>query len=264
MAYIRQIKEQPGDPIGGASGEKTYYDVQFLGKANTPEFPYTVANEVVATQIGLALGLNLPTVITHAVGGTTVALIQMIDRDPAMQEPPPATAQALGQYVASHPEDVHGAIVFDVFVANNDRAFGPLRRNLLLDEAGRLLLYDHGNACFYRPRPGAGIRAGIPRLDSVEGDLAALFDMDHKGNHYREFLTDWDLVKKWCERIEALPEFLIRAAVDRIPTRMTPPEGAERQRLAEFLLARRGYLFDHILKRQKYFPGLKKRKGGAR
>jgi hypothetical protein len=43
VAYIRQIKEQPTDPIGGASGEKTFYDVQFLGKTSGPKFPYTVA-----------------------------------------------------------------------------------------------------------------------------------------------------------------------------------------------------------------------------
>jgi hypothetical protein len=261
MSYIRQIKEQPRDPIGGASGEKTHYDVQFLGKQNTPEFPYTVANEFVAMQIGLALGLNLPTVIAHTIGGRSVALVQLFDRDPAMHAPPPATAQALQQYVAEHPDEVHGAIVFDLFVANNDRAFGPLRRNLLLDESGRLVLYDHGNACFYRPRPAVGIRAGVPRLDSVEDDLAALFDMDHKGDHYREFLVDWSLVEEWCGRIQALPEFLIRAAVNRIPSQLTPPDAAERERLIQFLLARRHYLFDHIIKRQEYFPGLPNRQG---
>jgi hypothetical protein len=218
----------------------------------------------VATQIGLALGLNLPIVITQTLASRPVALIQMCDRDPTMQAPPPATAQALREYVTNHPEEVHGAIVFDLFVANNDRAFGPLRRNLLLDHLGRLLLYDHGNSCFYRPRLAAGIQAGTPRLDSVERDLAELFDMDHKGSHYREFLTDWSLVEKWCRRIKALPDFLISAAVDRIPANVSPPETAERERLAQFLLARREYLFDHILKWQMLFPGLGRRKGGAR
>lgn len=263
MANIREIKEQPSDPIGGASGEKTYYDVRFLGKRNAPGFPYTVANEIVATQIGLALGLNLPTVIAHTVAGTPVALIQWLDRDPAMQAPPPATAQALEHYVDGHADEVHGAIVFDLFVANNDRAFGPLRRNLLLDDDGRLLLYDHGNACFYRPRPAARIEAGVPRLDAIEQDMGALFDMDKKGNHYREFLTDWSLVEMWCERIRALPEFLIKGAVDRIPSEMAPPDPSERDRLTEFLLTRRGYLVEHIRQSQEYFPGLSKRDGGV-
>jgi hypothetical protein len=264
MAYIKEIRELPSDPIGGASGEKSFYNVQFLGKRNAPEFPYTVANEVVATQIGLALGLNLPTVLTFTTGGTTVALVQMIDRDPNMHAGPPATALALKDYLEQHAEEVHGAIVFDLFVANNDRAFGPQRRNLLLDEHRRLLLYDHGNACYYRPRPAARIQAGVPRLEAVAKNLAALFDMDHKGSHYREFLTDWSLVKQWCERIKALPDFLIRAAVNRIPPQLSQPDVFERERLAEFLLARRIYLFDHILRGKKYFSGLPRRKGGAR
>ncbi|RJP30961.1 MAG: hypothetical protein C4547_16180 [Phycisphaerales bacterium] len=263
MAAIRQIKELPGDPIGGASGGKTFFDVRFLGKTSSPEFPYTVANEVVATQIGMSLGLNLPTVITHTVGGTTVALIQWMDRDPSMQEPPLATAAALRDYVADHPDEVHGARIFDLFIANNDRAFGPMRRNLLLGDDGRLLLYDHGDACLYRPRPDANIRAGIPRLDAVESELPAMFDMDHKGNHYREFLTDWKLVDRWCERIRLLPEYLIRAAVARIPESSPQPDADERQRLVKFLIARRGYLLEHRVRWQVCFPGLPRRGGGV-
>ncbi|TWT44152.1 hypothetical protein RAS1_05600 [Phycisphaerae bacterium RAS1] len=56
MSYICEIIETPGDPLGGQSGEKTTYNVQFLGKKNNPDFPYTVANEIVATHIGIALG----------------------------------------------------------------------------------------------------------------------------------------------------------------------------------------------------------------
>ena len=122
----------------------------------------------------------------------------------------------LAEYV-DDPDEVHAAIVFDLFVANNDRAFGPERRNLLLDSGGRLMLYDQGNACFYRPRPSAGILAGISRLDAVEADLDAMFDMAHKGNRYWEFLTDWSLVRDWCSRIEQLPDFLIKSIVDNVP-----------------------------------------------
>ncbi len=254
--YIRQIREQPSDPLGGASGEKSYFTVDFLGKRNNPDFPFTIANEVVATQIGLALGLNLPTVITHHAGGETVALIQMIGRASSMQRPPPATAEALRDYVEKHPRKVHGAIVFDLYVANNDRAFGPMRRNLMLDERGSLLLYDQGNACFYRPRPNASIEPGVPRLDAVEADLTAMFDMDHKENHYREFLTDPAMVRQWCDRVETLPDYLVEAAVDRIPAELARPTKQERERLKEFLLARRRRLFDDIMGKRDFFPGL--------
>lgn len=257
--YIREFKEQPSDPIGGASGEKRFFTVQYLGKLNNPEFPFTVANEVVATQIGIALGLNLPTVITHTTAGETLALIQMIDRDPAMQAPPPVTSQKLRDYVAESPDEIHAAIVFDLYVANNDRAFGPERRNLAIDTHGRLQLYDHGNACFYRHRPTVGVTAGVARLDAVERDLTELFDMDHKGNHYWEFLTDWDLVRKWCDRIRQLPDFMLEAAVGRIPRALSHPEESERRRLTSFLLDRQSYLFEHIEKWKSHFPGLPER-----
>jgi hypothetical protein len=252
--YVTEITELPGDPIGGASGEKRRFHAEFLGKTNNQEFPFTVANEVVAASIGMALGLNVPTVLTHRVGGEDCVLVQVVGRDPRMQQPPPATAKALQEYVEAHQFEVHGAIVFDLYMANNDRAFGPLRRNLMLDGSGRLLLYDNGNACFYRHRPAESIVAGIPRLDAVEADLRAMFDMDAKGNHYREFLTDWGLVREWCERIGKLPEFLIEAAVDRIPS--TAAQDVERQRLVEFLINRRGRLYDQIKGCVESFPGL--------
>lgn len=92
----------------------------------------------------------------------------MIDRDPEEESGAPATAKKLADYVAKNSFEIHGAIVFDLFVANNDRAFSPDRRNLLLDRGERLTLIDLGNCCFYRNRPDVGIVAGIPRLDAVE------------------------------------------------------------------------------------------------
>ncbi len=259
--FITELIEQPTDPLGGASGEKRRFRVEFIGKTGNADFPYTVANEVVASHLGIALGLNLPTVLTHTIEGVTLALIQMVGRDPQMQQPPPATSKALAEYVRANPREVHGSIVFDLFVANNDRAFGPERRNLMIDSSGKLLLYDQGNACFYRPRHSAGIAAGIPRLDAVETELPRLFDMDHKGNHYREFLTDWNLVEQWCQRIAALPDFLIESVVNRIPIEVNPPSVDERQRLCEFLIRRKAYLFEHIVRWRTNFPGLPARTG---
>lgn len=251
----QEITELPSDPMGGASGEKRRFRIDFLGKTNNADFPYTVANETVAAQIGLALGLHLPMVVPYRLRNDDCILIQMIDSDPEMKQGPPATAAALAKYVSDHPDEIHAAIVFDLYIANNDRAFGPERRNLKLDTNGRLLIYDNGNSCFYRHRRGAGIEAGIARLDAVESDMTALFDMDHKGSHYREFLSDWNLVRRWCERIRQLPDFVIEAAVSRIPP--ASATAAERERLLRFLVRRRGYLFDHIVAHRQKFTGLK-------
>jgi hypothetical protein len=230
-----------------------------LAKSNNAEFPFTVANEVIATQLGLALGLNVPTVLTYSVAGEVLVFIQMIDRNSEMTKEPPATAKALREYVQSHPRDVHGAIVFDLFIANNDRAFGPERRNLMLDAEGRLLLYDQGNACFYRNRPSVGIEAGIPRLDAVDRDLGVMLDMSHKDNHYFEFLNDWSLVEEWCSRIAQLPDFLIEAAVARIPSYVSRPNGDERKRVIDFLVARKVNMLDRIIQRRDLFKDLPQR-----
>ena len=254
--HISEILETPTDPVGGASGDKRRFSVEFLGKCGNPDFPYTVANEVVASQLGIFLGLNVPTCLAHSIQNKTYVLIQLVNRDPRMQDPPPVTSKALAEYVESHSDEVHGAIVFDLFIANNDRAFGPQRRNLLIDDAGRLLLYDQGNACFYRQRPTAGIVAGVDRLTAVERDLSALFDMDHKGNYYRQLLTDWVLVEKWSERIRAVPNFAIESAVARVPRTADCPSTEETERLTDFLVERKDYLLDHIRQWKACFPGL--------
>jgi hypothetical protein len=257
--YVEEIVEQPMDPLGGASGRKRRFRVQFLGKENNPEFPYTVANEVVATYLGIILGLNVPAVLTYRIHDQPLVFIQMLDRDPGMVQMPPASSSSLSQFVSENPEAVHAAIIFDLFVANNDRAFGPLRRNLALDVGKRLFLYDQGNACFYRNRLQAGIVAGIPRLKAVARELPAMFDMSHKGNHYLEFLTNWTLVESCCQKIAELPDFVIRNVIERIPDYLARPDATERAALGEFLIGRKGYLIDHIIKWATLFPELPKR-----
>lgn len=253
---VTEMTELPDDPLGGASGKKRHFLAEHLGKANEPDFPFTVANEIVASFIGATLGLHVPPVFPYGRGDGTLVLVQMSDRDARMQQGPPATAQAISDYVAAHPEEVHGAVIFDLFLANNDRAFGPVRRNLLLDDRGRLLLYDHGNACFYRRRRDAGIEPGTPRLTAVASDLRALGDMDHKGNVYRQLVTRWDLVERWCRRVEQLPDYVIEAAVGRIPDDLGRPTPEERAALRVFLLERRTRLLGQIAANPALFSGL--------
>lgn len=251
---IVEIRQLPRDPIGGASGPKDYFEVLFIGKSNNADFPYTVANEIVASWIGHSLGLNVQTAIPHSIAAMDAVLIQYLPQHPVMEDVPPATALALQAYVIDHSFEIHGSIVFDLFVANNDRSFGPHRRNIRLAPDGRLVLIDFGNCCFYRHRPAAGIVAGIPRLTAVERDLRSLFDMSHKGNHYWELLTDWHHIEEWCDRIRQIPEFTISAAVDKIP--VNSASVAERDALIEFLARRRGYLLEHIKSCKDAFPGL--------
>ena len=100
------------------------------------------------------------------------------------------------------------------------------------------------------------MKAGTARLEAVEKDLPALFDMDHKGNFCRQCLTDWKLVEKWCNLVEQLPDFVIQSAVLRTPASDVCPTKAELDRLTVFLVERKRYLMEHIQRWKTYFTGL--------
>jgi hypothetical protein len=248
------IRENPVDELGGASGSAATFTVQFIGKTTTQNYPYTVANEVVATAVGMALGLPVAAGIVDEVGGQPYFFSQRLRKHGELQVGPPDFVRKLDSFVADNQSIVHGAIVFDLFIANNDRSF-PVH-NVGLDDDGRLFLYDHGNSCFYRHREAEGIVAGVDRLLAVEASLDAMFDMDHKGNRYWELLTDLKMVDFWLDRIKQVPDFMLDAFVDLIPAAVNPPDQEERQALAAFLKRRRHYLRDQILADKKHFPKL--------
>lgn len=62
------IVEIPSDELGGASGARLFR-VLAVGKRNSPQFPYCVANEKIATEIGRALGLRIPEVLLYRLRG---------------------------------------------------------------------------------------------------------------------------------------------------------------------------------------------------
>lgn len=257
-ADLYRIEEMPADEIGGASGEKRKFRLEFIGKAPNRRFPFTVANEVVSSYLGTVLGFNIPVVIPHRIDGDPLAMVLWMKPAARQQQGPPMTSEELRQFLADNDDEIHGAIILDLYLANTDRSFGPERRNIAVDEDGRLLLFDFGNALFYRHREHLGILAGVPRLDAVEQDLRKMFDKEEKNsdNYYFQFLRDWSLVEKWCGRVQQLPDYVLEAAVGRIPMDMEPPNRDERVRLVEFLKNRRGYLIEHIRQNRDLFPGL--------
>lgn len=257
-ADLYRIEELPGDELGGGSGEKRKFRLEFIGKAPNERWPYTVANEVVSSHLGRILGFNIPIAIPHRVGGEQLAMVLWMRPASRRQQGAPPTSKELKQFVDEHSEEIHGAIVLDLFSANSDRSFGPERRNVGVDERGELLLFDFGSSLFYRTRAHAGIQSGIERLDAVEASLSAMFDKAEKSDNtlYLQLLTDPNLVRKWCERIRELPDFVLDVAVDRLPQEIDPPSFEERQRLKDFLKKRKNYLLDHIRSNPDLFPNL--------
>ncbi|MCC7509506.1 MAG: hypothetical protein IT464_09040 [Planctomycetes bacterium] len=254
--YIKEYRENPTDELGGGTGTAARFTVQFIGKMASRDYPYAVANETVASAIGLVLGLPVAPGITDEIGGQPYFFSQEMRKYGDKQFGPGAGAVAMEKFVRQNQLLIHGAIVFDLFIANNDRAFLPARRNLALDDDGNLFLYDHGNSCFYRPRESPKVVAGIVRLKTVEASLAAMFDKGSEGNLYWEALSDIKMTDHWLKRIQQIPDFMLESFVNMIPAAVNPPDEAERAALVEFLKKRRHYLREHILADRAHFPNL--------
>ncbi len=50
--------ELPPDELAGTSGARLFYALS-IGKANSPQHPYCVANEKIASELGRAIGLRV-------------------------------------------------------------------------------------------------------------------------------------------------------------------------------------------------------------
>jgi len=250
---IEHIQEVPGDPLGGASGAKRFR-VLFVGKQATEKYPYQVVNDRVASEIGRTLGLWVPDSVIYPVAGEYLFFSHFVEYRPETasgetRPPRPSDDHEAALVSPGRSSFRHGVVMFDLFVANNDRK----PDNIVMDTHGRLWLIDHGNALLYRPytahgdsRPG-----GALRLAAVRADLAAMFDRQH---HFLKWLTDWDEVRLWAARIAALPEYFIRHLVEALPAPLLAND--ERQALVEFLIDRRGRMLDVVEQHHALFPSL--------
>ena len=196
-ADLFRIDELPADELDGASGAKRKFKFEFIGKAANSRFPFTVANEVVSNFIAMVLGFEAPPVLPVVLADEPLAMVLWFKHAASRQEGPPITSSEMQQLVLANIEQVHGAIMLDLLLANTDWAFGPQRRNVAFSDSGKIVLYDFGNALFYRNRAHVGIEAGIPRLDAVEADLCSMFDKSQEkpGDYYFQLLTDWSMVE---------------------------------------------------------------------
>lgn len=253
MAEIEHIQEVPGDPLGGASGAKRFR-VLFVGKQATEKYPYQVVNDRVASEIGRTLGLWVPDSVVYPVSGDYLFFSHFIEFQPETESgettpPRPSDDHEVVLLSKARHSFRHGVVMLDLFVANNDRKAD----NIVIDAHDRPWLIDHGNALFYRPYTvqGESRPAGIPRLEAVQDDLTVMFDRAH---HFLKWLADWDEVRRWAERIAALPEYLIRHLVEALPTPVLTNE--ERQALVEFLIDRRGRMLDVVEQHHALFPSL--------
>lgn len=180
--------EIPQDELAGASGARMFY-VLTVGKRNTPEYPYSVANEKIASELGRVIGLRIPEILLYRIADDWLAFSHFIRQTESGESVPAGTAAEIAAFFQEHPAELHGMICFDLFVCNNDRKTD----NLIIGEDKKVWLIDHANALFYRPT--GAIQPGIPRLQSISSDLTAMFDKPHR---FIEALDTWEYIDTLC------------------------------------------------------------------
>lgn len=238
------IWELPPDPLAGSSGAAAFYALA-VGKRNTADYPYTVPNEKVCSEIGRVIGLRIPEVLLYRFAGEWWVFSHFINQTDSEESPPEGTAGQIAEYFEHNPSELNGMVCFDLFVCNNDRKTD----NLVLGEDNRVWLIDHANALFYRPTGTTA--AGIPRLASLEGNLAAMLDKPHR---FLEALNSWSDVDMWCERISQIPSYFIRTVIDSLPAGTIRDD--ERDYLVDFLEKRKRLMRAIIEDNKSFFPML--------
>jgi len=253
VSEIEHVLEVAGDSLGGRSGA-VRCRILFVGKRASDEYPYQVANERIASEIGRVLGLWIPDSVVYRFNGDVMFFSHFIEDGTGdacgALSPPPSGLEHEVKLLAPATEFIrHGIVMFDLFVANNDRKADNIR----LGRDGRLWCVDQGNALFYRPYRADGEYRlpGIARIEAVSDDLSAMFDRPH---HYLSWLASWDIVEQWAERIRALPGYLIEHIVDSFPEGVISAD--ERTAVVTFLGERRGSMRRLVESNISRFPGL--------
>jgi len=245
---IDRIIELPEDPLGGTAGAKLF-QVAFAGKTSSEKFPYIVFNEKVAGEIGRMLGLYCPEVLIEPFTDRLYFFSRWQETTRQGTILPPGSASEIAAFFRKNPEYVHGMIIFDLYVGNNDRR----RDNIVLRNDGKLALIDQGNALLYYRSSNSGALAGLERLEGLESDLRTMFDKPHQ---FLKALTDIAHVEFWMERIRQIPDFFIESLIQNLPE-MEYIDTEMKERTTAFLLDRRSYLMDHIIKHRDLFPNFK-------
>ncbi|MDQ1638262.1 MAG: hypothetical protein QOF62_1601 [Pyrinomonadaceae bacterium] len=238
------ILEVPQDDLGGASGARRFY-VLAVGKRNSEDYPYTVANEKIASELGRAIGLRIPEVVLHRLRDEYHAFAYYIIETESGETVPEGTAAEIADFYQANPADLHGMVCFDLFICNNDRK----PDNLVIGKDKKVWLIDHANSLFYRPT--GSVKPGIPRLIAVEHDLRAMFDKPHG---FIKALHSWEYTDMWCARISQIPSHFIRSIIDNLPNGILNEE--ERGFLFEFLERRKKNMQNMIGRHRSIFAEL--------
>jgi hypothetical protein len=184
-------------------------DAEIRGIAKTNDISeYTIANEIVAARLGQALGLPIPAGVV-AEDSSAKLYYFSLDVSKTGHSLPPIHPPDL---LAQDPFHAAGCVIFDIYIANEDRHAG----NLSLDPAfspPRLSLFDHGHSLL---GPNSG--QASTRLPQVAASPGCLGPPNEPGNRQAilDHLTSAVDIDRWIARVEQLPDYVLEDACSQL------------------------------------------------
>lgn len=200
-----------------------------VAKPNSANLPLVVANEMVCQM--LARAILLPTPPGFIIDLNSEPYYVSLNFNLAGQALPPADAPLIA---TSDPELAAGIVLFDVWIANGDRH----TQNIHYDQtSNRVEIFDHSHASFSNDAADLAIRATQLAIGGhcLASELRSVAGMAF-----------------WNGRINEIPEFYIRAAVEAVAEIGLPADRVAPS--SDFLLERRTRLLDLMRSNRAAFP----------
>ncbi len=194
-----------GTAVGMGISNSRYLNIASVGKMNSDDVPYCLANEYICSQIGRFLYLPIPPgIIVHSPSAPVTKWFASLNFNQEGATLPPIIDPE--DYVQQFPKLSVGLLLFDILVANADRHAG----NLAVDTSRKPptpYVFDHGHALF-GDKPGDGvirIKELRDRIGISGGTVTGL-----NRHCLIDFLPSDDYFVEWFLRIESIPDFFIK------------------------------------------------------
>lgn len=200
IAHISPNQGLYNDPVGFKVGP-----VEAIHKWNSEYRKYCIANESICNDLASFLGLPIP---PYAITFSEVddrLLFSSIKFSFEGRDDRPVMGEEVARKM---PKLAAGILLFDVFVANNDRHDTNLKTDRMNDPKA-LMIYDHDCALFGTE--------GTSRFEAIQDHLAVTGDDICEGN--RHCLIDHfesnKFFRSWCNQIWNIPADYIKRVCEK-------------------------------------------------
>lgn len=207
-----------GDGVTGAS----YMGVSAVAKPATETYPNLIVNEIICAHLARILLLPIPP--GFVVQSESDRFFASLNFNLAGESLPPVNPQKL---IESDASLATGIVVFDSLVMNSDRH----NKNIAFDSSnGAIEIFDHSHALL-----------ASMKEDRFNEHFSEMSDKVCIDNHcLSKFLDDWSLFESWFEKVQQIPDFYIKEAIQAAqPDHISAKAATE---LENFLLTRRNNL----------------------